>query len=88
MVDPGDRHGDHYRQTTGRAHSRSDHAMDGAIAADPLGRERDRCLFEEHTRGGQFVPGPFGADKKPSVLVFMIVPGDVYASLPKPPSPK
>jgi mono/diheme cytochrome c family protein len=31
------------------------------------------------------VPGPFGADEKPSVLVFMIVPGDVYASMPKPP---
>jgi hypothetical protein len=34
------------------------------------------------------VPGPFGADEKPSVLVFMIVPGDVYASMPKPPPPK
>ena len=85
MVDPGDRHGDHYRQTTGRAHSGSNHAMDGAIAADPLGRERDRRLFEEHTAVDNSVPGPFGADEKPSVLVFMIVPGDVYASMPKPP---
>jgi hypothetical protein len=33
------------------------------------------------------VPGPFGADEKPSVLVFMIVPGDV-SSMPKPPPPK
>jgi hypothetical protein len=34
------------------------------------------------------VPGPFGVDEKPSLLVFMIVPGDVYASMPKPPPPK
>jgi mono/diheme cytochrome c family protein len=32
------------------------------------------------------VPGPFGPDDKPSSLVFMIVPGDVFASMPKPPS--
>lgn len=34
------------------------------------------------------VHGPFGPDEKPSVLVFTIVPGDVYASMPKPPPPK
>jgi mono/diheme cytochrome c family protein len=34
------------------------------------------------------VPGPFNPDTKPSVLVFTIVPGDVYASMPKPPPPK
>jgi len=34
------------------------------------------------------VPGPFGPDEKPSVLVFMIVPPDVYASMPKPQPPK
>ncbi len=34
------------------------------------------------------VPGPFGPNDKPSVLVFTIVPGDVYASMPKPPPPK
>jgi hypothetical protein len=34
------------------------------------------------------VPGPFGANDKPSVLVFTIVPGDVYAAMPKPPPPK
>jgi mono/diheme cytochrome c family protein len=31
------------------------------------------------------VPGPFGPGEKPTVLVFTIVPGDVYASMPKPP---
>jgi mono/diheme cytochrome c family protein len=30
------------------------------------------------------VPGPFGANEVPSTLVFVIVPGDVYAKLPKP----
>ncbi|MGO4871547.1 MAG: c-type cytochrome [Roseiarcus sp.] len=34
------------------------------------------------------VPGPFGPNEKPSVLVFTIVPGDFYASMPKPPPPK
>jgi mono/diheme cytochrome c family protein len=34
------------------------------------------------------VPGPFAPNDKPSVLVFTIVPGDVYASMPKPPPPK
>jgi mono/diheme cytochrome c family protein len=34
------------------------------------------------------VPGPFGPTETPSVLVFTIVPGDVYATLPKPPPPK
>jgi len=34
------------------------------------------------------VPGPFGSNDTPSVLVFTIVPGDVYAAMPKPPSPK
>lgn len=33
------------------------------------------------------VPGPFGPDEEPSILVFTIVPGDVYHALPKPPSP-
>ncbi len=33
------------------------------------------------------VPGPFGPNEKPSTLVFVIVPGGVYAGLPKPPSP-
>jgi mono/diheme cytochrome c family protein len=32
------------------------------------------------------VPGPFGPAETPSVLVFTIVPGEVYATLPKPPS--
>jgi mono/diheme cytochrome c family protein len=31
------------------------------------------------------VPGPFGPGEKPSVLVHVIVPGDVYAAMPKPP---
>jgi mono/diheme cytochrome c family protein len=30
------------------------------------------------------VPGPFGPNEKPSVLVMTIVPGEVYAGLPKP----
>jgi mono/diheme cytochrome c family protein len=30
------------------------------------------------------VPGPFGPNEKPTVLVFTIVPGDVYAAMPKP----
>jgi mono/diheme cytochrome c family protein len=34
------------------------------------------------------VPGPFGPNEKPSILVFTIVPGEVYASMPKPPPPK
>ncbi|HLW91064.1 MAG TPA: c-type cytochrome [Roseiarcus sp.] len=34
------------------------------------------------------VPGPFGPNDTPSVLVFTIVPGDVYAAMPKPPPPK
>jgi mono/diheme cytochrome c family protein len=33
------------------------------------------------------VPGPFGPNEKPSVLVFTIIPGDVYAAMPKPPPP-
>lgn len=31
------------------------------------------------------VPGPFGPNDKPSVLVATIVPGVVYAGMPKPP---
>jgi mono/diheme cytochrome c family protein len=31
------------------------------------------------------VPGPFGPKEVPSTLVFVIVPGDVYAKLPAPP---
>ena len=31
------------------------------------------------------VAGPFGPNDKPSVLVFTIVPGEVYAGMPKPP---
>ena len=30
------------------------------------------------------VPGPFGPNDKPTSLVFTIVPGDVYAAMPKP----
>jgi len=30
------------------------------------------------------VPGPFGPSETPSTLVFVIVPGDVYAKMPKP----
>ncbi len=30
------------------------------------------------------VPGPFGPDQTPSTLVFVIVPGAVYAKMPKP----
>jgi mono/diheme cytochrome c family protein len=30
------------------------------------------------------VPGPFGASDKPSVFVMVVLPGDVYAGLPKP----
>ena len=30
------------------------------------------------------VPGPFGPDEKPGVPVMSVVPGDVYAGLPKP----
>jgi mono/diheme cytochrome c family protein len=30
------------------------------------------------------VPGPFGPDQTPQGLVFVIVPGDVYAHMPKP----
>ena len=30
------------------------------------------------------VPGPFGANEIPKTPVFVIVPGDVYAKLPKP----
>ena len=31
------------------------------------------------------IPGPFKPDEKPSVLVMTVVPGDVYAAMPKPP---
>jgi mono/diheme cytochrome c family protein len=34
------------------------------------------------------VPEPFGPNEKPSVLVFTIVPGEIYAAMPKPPPPK
>jgi len=34
------------------------------------------------------IPGPFGPNEKPSVLVFTIIPGDVYFPMPKPPPPK
>jgi hypothetical protein len=30
------------------------------------------------------VPGPFGPKEVPSTLVFVIVPGDVYAKMPAP----
>lgn len=33
------------------------------------------------------VPGPFGPNETPSTLVFVIVPGAVYAGMPKPPPP-
>jgi len=32
------------------------------------------------------VPGPFAPSDKPSVLVFTVLPGEVYAGLPKPPT--
>jgi hypothetical protein len=31
------------------------------------------------------VPGPFGPKETPSTLVFVIVPGEVYAKMPPPP---
>ena len=34
------------------------------------------------------VPGPFAPTEKPSVFVMTVVPGEVYASLPKPPPHK
>ena len=34
------------------------------------------------------VPGPFTPNEAPTVLTFIIVPGDVYASMPKPPAVK
>jgi len=33
------------------------------------------------------VPGPFGPKEIPSTLVFVIVPGEVYAKMPMPPLP-
>ena len=30
------------------------------------------------------VPGPFGPAQKPTVFVMVVLPGDVYAGLPKP----
>jgi len=33
------------------------------------------------------VPGPFGPNETPTTLVMAIVPGQVYASMPKPPPP-
>jgi hypothetical protein len=32
------------------------------------------------------VPGPFGPNEKPTVLVFDVLPPDVYSSLPPPPA--
>jgi hypothetical protein len=34
------------------------------------------------------VPGPFGPNEVPSVLVFSVLPGSVYAAIPKAPPPK
>ncbi len=34
----------------------------------------------------EITPGPFGPNEKPTVLVFTIVPGDVYSKMPKPPA--
>ncbi len=31
------------------------------------------------------VPGPFGPKEVPSTLVFVIVPGEIYAKMPAPP---
>jgi mono/diheme cytochrome c family protein len=31
------------------------------------------------------IPGPFKPDEKPSVLVMTVIPGEVYAAMPKPP---
>ncbi len=33
------------------------------------------------------VPGPFGPNETPTTFVMTVVPGAVYASMPKPPSP-
>jgi hypothetical protein len=33
------------------------------------------------------VPGPFGPDETPTTFVMTVVPGAVYASMPKPPPP-
>jgi mono/diheme cytochrome c family protein len=33
------------------------------------------------------VPGPFGSNEVPSTLVFVIVPGEVFAKMPAPPKP-
>src|SRR6202046_2798467 len=33
------------------------------------------------------IPGPFGPKETPSTLVFVIVPGEVYAKMPAPPKP-
>jgi mono/diheme cytochrome c family protein len=33
------------------------------------------------------VPGPFGPKETPTTLVFVIVPGEVYAKMPMPPKP-
>jgi mono/diheme cytochrome c family protein len=33
------------------------------------------------------VPGPFGPSEKPTVFVMTLVPGDVYAAMPKPGGP-
>jgi mono/diheme cytochrome c family protein len=34
------------------------------------------------------VPGPFTPNETPTVITFVLVPGDVYASMPKPPAVK
>ncbi len=33
------------------------------------------------------VPGPFGPNETPTTFVMTVVPGAVYASMPKPPGP-
>ena len=33
------------------------------------------------------VPGPFGPSETPTVFVMTVVPGEVYAKMPKPPAP-
>jgi hypothetical protein len=33
------------------------------------------------------VPGPFGPNETPTTFVMTVVPGSVYASMPKPPGP-
>jgi hypothetical protein len=33
------------------------------------------------------VPGPFGPNETPTTFVMTVVPGNIYANMPKPPGP-